>query len=259
MQELSEKPGQITQPKTFKRNELGLLDGVNYVYHEDGSINWRSMIKEEYLFPNKDFFVSRGQPVPTSIEGLEDNKLLISLSGIKDLLKLRGYHSVKYEVVTSTLDHVCMKCSIVFIKNFETEREVLFEDVANATISNTSGFGSKFLSPIASNRAFVRTVRNFLNIFIVGSDEIDSSRNKTTPQEEEQEVALPSPQSALKKALKEIGVDSRESFVAYLDQLTQSNICNFPDYKNWKSSNDVPVKESRIIIALTKENKFAKT
>jgi hypothetical protein len=26
-------------PKTFKRNSLGLLDGVNYVYNEDGSID----------------------------------------------------------------------------------------------------------------------------------------------------------------------------------------------------------------------------
>jgi len=246
-------------PKTFKRNSLGLLDGVNYIYNEDGSINWRQMVPKECLFPNKGWFEIRKMPVPTEIDDLTDDQILIKLSGIKTLAKIRGYNSVKFHVERSENDYCVVRCSIDWIKNVEDPEGLHYEEVANATTNNTSGFGQKFIETIANNRSFVRCVRNSLNIFIVGSDEIDSSRDKAVAPQEEQEVALPSPQSALKKALKEIGVDSRESFVAYLDQLTQNNICNFPDYKNWKSSSDVPVKESRIIIALTKENKFVKT
>ena len=66
----------------YKRNEFGLLEGVNYEYNEDGSVNWRAMIAPEHLYPNKGWFEMRNQPMPQSIEGLTDNQLLIKLSGI---------------------------------------------------------------------------------------------------------------------------------------------------------------------------------
>ena len=43
-------------PNLFKRDKNGLLTNIQYDFNEDGSVNWRSMIKEEYLFPNKSFF-----------------------------------------------------------------------------------------------------------------------------------------------------------------------------------------------------------
>ena len=55
---------------TYKRNELGLLEGVKYEYNEDGSINWRAMVASEHLYPNKGWFEMRNQPMPRSVEGL---------------------------------------------------------------------------------------------------------------------------------------------------------------------------------------------
>ena len=170
----------------YKRNELGLLEGVNYEYNEDGSVNWRAMIAPEHLYPNKGWFEMRNQPMPQSIEGLADNQLLIKLSGIKELAKLRGFNRVHYDVIKCELDHVSVKCEINWIPNFEnpkTESDFLppsisFEDLANATVDNTSSFAQKFLETIAANRAFVRCVRNFLNVHIVGADEIDNSGGK---------------------------------------------------------------------------------
>ena len=49
----------IYGPDIYKRNEHGLLENVDYEFNEDGSVNWRAMIKEEFLYPNKDWFVSR--------------------------------------------------------------------------------------------------------------------------------------------------------------------------------------------------------
>ena len=43
-------------PGRFCRNEYGLLNEVSYEFDEDGSVNWRSMIKDEHLFPNKSWF-----------------------------------------------------------------------------------------------------------------------------------------------------------------------------------------------------------
>ena len=35
-------------PKNYQRDEHGLLKNVQYVFNEDGSVNWRAMIKEEH-------------------------------------------------------------------------------------------------------------------------------------------------------------------------------------------------------------------
>ena len=154
--------------ENYQRDEHGLLKGTSYVFNEDGSINWRAMIKPEFLYPNKDWFDLRKQPIPTSIEGLEDKQLLIMLGGIKELAKLRGFAHVSYNVKHVQEDYVSSHCTICWIGNYETgNTSVYFEDVANATSKNTDDFCLKFLETIACNRAFVRAVRNFLNIHIV--------------------------------------------------------------------------------------------
>lgn len=185
-------------PKTFKRNEFGLIcDGIQYVYNEDGSINWRKMIKPEYLVPNKQVFEKRGKSVPENIQGLDDRELLILLGGIKDLAQVRGYSCVN-QVVTSTPDRVSAVCSITYIPNYETEgRTVIFSDGADATPENTSPMGRQYLTPIAINRAFVRAVRNFLKINIVSQEEVGPLAYSETDN---------ASTSLLKNVMKEFGV-----------------------------------------------------
>ena len=80
-------------------------------------------------------------------------------------------------------DHVAVICRVTFLPNYETgSKAVTFQDMANATLNNTSSFATKFLETIACNRAFVRCVRNFLNVHIVGDDEIDKSSNNNNAQ-----------------------------------------------------------------------------
>ena len=74
----------VTEVK-FNRNAHGLIDGIDYVFNEDGSVDWREMIKEEHLFPNRSWFESRGKDMPSSTAGLQDFQLLIKLGGIKEL------------------------------------------------------------------------------------------------------------------------------------------------------------------------------
>jgi hypothetical protein len=238
-------------PDVYKRNGHGLLENVEYIFNEDGSVNWRAMIKEEFLYPNKGWFDSRNQPVPTSPEGLEDKQLLIMLGGIKELAKMRGYSTVAFDVVHSSDGYVTAKCMINWNKNYETQDEVVYEDYANATLSNTDNFCAKFLETIACNRAFVRCVRNYLNIHIVGADEIDKSQ-ATAQSYESDAVASPiTPVDLLEKTLREKhNVDSFEGCKNVLRDLWKSESYRNESAKEWGSFKDIPAKEARKLIAV---------
>ena len=239
-------------PDLWKRNEHGLLESVEYEFNQDGSVNWRAMISPEHLYPNKDHFEMRKMPVPDSIEGLEDNQLLIKLGGIKELAKLRGFHNVTYDIVESSDSRVVVQCMINWIENYEGSyaHTQTFSSIANATTHNTNGFAAKFLECIAENRAFVRTVRNFLGIHIVGADEIDSSKNKSPI------VAPPSsagakdisPQGILKE---KAGTDFN-SFKGSLREWYKSGAyTNDPEaIKEWSDYKDIPAKECRKLLKL---------
>ena len=240
----------IYGPDLWKRNEHGLLDSVDYIFNEDGSVNWRAMINPEHLYPNKDWFEMRKMPMPNSIEGLDDSQLLIKLGGIKELAKLRGFHSVTYDITESSDSRVVVQCMINWIENYESSSfSQTFSSIANATTSNTNGFAAKFLECIAENRAFVRTVRNFLGIHIVGADEIDSSKNKAPIEVATASVAKDiSPQGILKE---KAGTDF-ESFKGCLRAWYKTGAYKHdPEaIKTWDDFKDIPAKECRKLLKL---------
>jgi hypothetical protein len=243
----------MSSPEKYKRNEHGLLESVDYVFNEDGSVNWRAMISADHLYPNKDWFEYRKMPVPDSIEGLDDSQLLIKLSGIKELARLRGFHSVTYDISESSDDRVVAQCMINWIENYESNGSQVFTSIANATTNNTNGFAAKFLECIAENRAFVRCVRNFLNIHIVGADEIDSSKNKDKPIEQTSKTTDITPQGILKKNLNDkLGISSFEDFKDHLRGLYKDGSYegDASEIKKWQSFKDVPAKECRKILKL---------
>jgi len=248
---MSDKKNQ--QQTSKSRNTLGLIEGIDYKTNEDGSINWRAMVKPEHLFPNRGWFEARNQQMPTSIEGLNDSQLLIKLAGIKELAKLRGYTSVKYDIIKCETHYVAIKCGITWIPNYESQHESYYEDVANATVNNTSDFAVKFLETIAANRAFVRAVRNFLNVHIVGSDEIDASKKGTISVfEDDNEVALPSSQGMLEKSAKNSGMLSFTEFQEYLREAWKLGVYKNVQAKVWTSYDDIPAKEARILMSILK-------
>ena len=236
-------------PDLWKRNEHGLLDSVDYIFNEDGSVNWRAMINPEHLYPNKDWFEIRKMPMPNSIEGLDDSQLLIKLGGIKELAKLRGFHNVTYDITESSDSRVVVQCMINWIENYEGSCSQTFASIANATTSNTNGFAAKFLECIAENRAFVRTVRNFLGIHIVGADEIDSSKNKAPIEVATASVAKDiSPQGILKE---KAGTDF-DSFKGCLRAWYKTGAYKHdPEaIKTWDDFKDIPAKECRKLLKL---------
>lgn len=246
----------MTKIERQKRDsETGLVDGVDYVFQEDGSIDWRSMVKPEFLFPNRHWFEARNKEIPSTIEGLQDHQLLIKLGGIKELAKLRGYDSVKYEVVRCEQDYVVVKCGINWTPNYEMPYRSYYEDIANATAFNTSDFALKFLETIAANRAFVRAVRNFLNIHIVGSDEMDSSGGKPIQKSEPPQESSPlTPQVKLRETAEEHGLEDFAEFKSRLRTLYKNGTYKpSEDPKEWDKYSDIPAKEARKLIAILKK------
>lgn len=217
----------------FRRKADGLLEGVEYIYDTDGTINWKAMIKKDFLVPNKEKFPPTTDFTALDINLLEDNQLLILLGGVKNLALLRGFTCVNYDVLAAREDYVAVKCTINWIGNFETDNiPVEFSALADAHLQNTSGFGNKFLMAIAENRAFVRAVRNFLRINIAGQDEIDPSNkgNKTDVAEESQPT---NPATLLCKTMSSAGL----TFDVIKSKLIEEGTA---EAEAWTSVNDIP-------------------
>lgn len=223
----------------FTRDENGLLPNVNYIRNEDGSINWRKMVKPEHLVPNREAFERRNQPVPSSIEGLEDKDLLILLQGLKDLAKLRGYSEVRHRVAACSSTFCCVETTIEWIPNFETgNQKVSFTSLADASSQNTNGFAAQFPAAIAENRGFVRCVRNTLGINITGKDELGAKGN------EAEEPSTPSTGQPL-QFLKGLLADERVSFEQFQNRMIQLNTDGAAE---WKGFDSIPATQALELI-----------
>jgi hypothetical protein len=153
--------------KTVERDENGLVKGIDYIFRDDGTIDWRKMVKPEYLAINVK------NVKETDVSKVNDEDLIILLAGLKDLAKLRGFTSVKFQIATASSQYVAAKCSIEWRPNYETEQiPVTYEAIADANDENTFGFASQYLAAIAENRALARCIRGFLNINIVAKEEL---------------------------------------------------------------------------------------
>jgi hypothetical protein len=216
----------------FSRNDKGLLSNIIYKYNEDGTIDWKSMVKPEFLVPNKDKFPTGTDFSLIDVTKVDDGQLLILLGGIKDIACIRGFTKVNYNVITARQDYVAVKCNICWIPNYETGmQEVKFSALADAHFENTSGFGNKFLMAIAENRAFIRAVRNFLRINIVGQDEIDPKKKNETIDESQPT----NPANVLSKVMSEVGLNFETIKTKLISE-------NHSEAIEWNSISDIPKK-----------------
>lgn len=238
--------------KKYERDEDGLLKCVDYARNEDGSIDWKSMVPADQVYPNKDYFLRNGKPIPESTEGLEDHELCIKLGGIKKIAKLRGFSLNQKKVVYSSDSSAVAECRIVWIANFEEPYEVDCLDSASANSLNTNGFEKKYLESIACNRAFVRTVRNHLGIDIVGFDELSGSGFNG----ESGISDLASATSPLNTLFKVTGLSEGNfgDFLEILRNLYKINSYRNEETKKWKTWTDIPNTEIAKIIKSIRSN-----
>lgn len=228
-------------PKITKRNEHGLIDGANYVFQEDGTVDWRKMVNNNHIVPNRD------NTSETDVTKLKDKDLIILLAGLKEVAQIRGIKSVKYDIVSASPEYVCMKCGITWAGNYETEgEEIYFEGTADAGMNNTDGFGSIYLAAIAENRSFCRAVRNFLKINIVAKEEIAPNKgkrasNNTTPTNTSNTASAMSPDSFLLSVLKENNISFEQVKNKMISEYTTAGKDkHIKEAENWGSIKDIP-------------------
>ena len=233
----------MSTDKKFQRNASGLLVSppVDYAFNEDGSVNWRKMVGKHYLVPNKQ------RTNETDVSSLEDKDLLILLGGIKELAQIRGFISVSYNVVAASQEYFATSCTIDWLPNYETDgKQVGFSALADAHIDNTYSFASNFLAATAENRSFVRCVRNFLKINIVGQEEMGGGSQKQTAFAKTAPKTDSNPATLLEKVM-----DSKNiSFDVVKSKLVQED---FKGADSFSSINDIPKTKTFELIARLKK------
>ena len=160
----------------MKRQNNGLIEGVQYIKDDNDKINWLKMIPEEYLYINQDKknAISKrlGKNISeVSISEVLDTELVITLQGIRYLLDLRGYKECDINLDVATPDYVAATCKIKFISN-EEDFEQIYTGNASAHPNNTKSWYRNYLVEAASNRALCRAVRFYLKINIVSREEL---------------------------------------------------------------------------------------
>lgn len=243
---MSEKPEQekvdkFAAFKQVERNSLGLFDHLDYPANSYGFVDWRKMIPQEFLFINESWFKEHQKEVPDSIEKCDDSQILIKLAGIKWLARVRGYTSVEFLHQTVEDNGCIAKCTIQWIPNFENPEGVRYAEIGSCRNGNADVFAKSYSESIAANRAFVRCVRNFLNINVVGEDETVSPE---ISKEAEVATSITSasnvdPQSIFLKTAKESGLDfpkTVEFIKANCDDLNDEEVANDGDLKASLSS-----------------------
>jgi hypothetical protein len=235
----SENLAQGTSKALFTRESNGLLLDKRYEFTEDGLVNWRKMINSKYLVPNLSKFPAGTENKDLNVQELDDSQLLILLGGIKELANIRGYSKVEYKVFNCTQNHVAVSCKITWLPNFETSNNhVEFESLADAHLDNTKSFAKDFLMAIAENRAFVRAVRNFLRINILGSDELGDTKNQTVVHTEsgtESTIAASHPANVLNEAMSKANI----SFEKIKETMVKEGVENA---ESWSGISDIPHK-----------------
>lgn len=267
----------------FERDpKTGLVKGVQYKYKDEygvRKIDWRAMIKPEHIVINraKKAQIEKvyGKPidelVPTE---LDDKYLLILIAGIKDVAALRGFKRVIPAIMLADQNKCVVKTEITWIPNIESGNEsVCFGDVGAAGVDSVAQNYIQYMETIAANRAFVRAVRNFLGIHIVGSDEIKPSdsvhaeddenvgrtiasiipkpaalkKNTTTVEQENESSStegalatksfeLPTPQKVLKGVAAKLNLDFSK-FKANVIKKYKDKVAD--DIEEWKDFDDV--------------------
>lgn len=204
----------------FEWGENGLAKGVEYKYKEDHGvrkIDWRAMVNPKHIVVNTEMAKKDGLPekLGKKLEEIKpvdvaDKYLLILLAGIKEVAALRGFISVNPHVDFCSDTKCTITTNITWRANCETGgKEVTYGNTASAIYGHVGGATfDTYLETIADNRAFVRAVRNFLNIPILGRDEIKFGESNVMPESNENSTAdaakvatsyaLPSPQNTLK-------------------------------------------------------------
>jgi hypothetical protein len=241
-------------PRTFKRNEYGLLEKFNYIFSDDGTVNWRAMIPVQFLYLNPQHierieteYGKKISEISINDDKVKDRDLVITLNGIRYLAFLRGFTDINYSIHQSSSEYASVVCRIYWIPNYETpilNPEAVFDTIGSsgigsANILTTNQMTKNYLVEMAENRAFCRAVRGFLRIGIVSAEELSGTKNgKIVESPVDIDGTVPNPTNILINLLQERNC-SLDKLKARLlkDAKTPEEI---EEIKSYKSIHEIP-------------------
>lgn len=222
----------------LKRDENGLLTHIKYPIKEDNTIDWIKLapagtvyIKPLFGKQLEKFTEKYGKP-PEQCDpindGIEDRYLVIALSGLRYLARIRGFNYVKFHVYESTPDYASAKCIIEWIPNYLTEgRTEIREDCASITPATANGLTKNYLTETVANRAEARAIRMSLGLNIVSKEELNPNDKEEQQFEEQSEINPASPKNVAREKIKKMGFTS---FKEVANKLKEIGITDF-DYE----------------------------
>lgn len=252
---IQENPRNRSIPPISERNNFGLFDNVNYSFKENGFVDWRAMVSHEHIVLNRENFLKKENPIDLDalseeeVEKLKskasEKDILIKLSGYKELAQLRGFKELLTKVIYYPESNLAKaECIIKWLPNYETEGfEVTFNGNADACPENTNGFSSKYLTAIAENRAIIRAIRGFLQIQVVGQDEIKSE----TPEDFRESgpvLLLSGPQGAIAKKLK----DSKKTLAELVQFAMSKYEYSISNPESWNKVQDISPADATFLL-----------
>ncbi len=167
-----------TLPARFKRDEDGLIAGLQYHYTPEGRIDWRAMVSRRYLYIAREYedrvVKAQGKPLAEVDYSLVNPKWLrIRIDGINQIANIRGYSSLEYHSLSVGEGHAAVVCQMQFIGNYESDGyPVICSGIASARRMSMDKNMMGYLEAFAENRAFARCVKRALQIEILADIEV---------------------------------------------------------------------------------------
>lgn len=165
------------QIDNLKRDQYGFLPNIEYHFKDDNCIDWRKMIPQKYLVPNKQKFPKDTDLSKLNVAELENHQLLILMAGARFALALQGGQITRKYIAAAHEGYVAMTCEVTLMPSYENNYEYkTYIGESCAHFGNTDSFGRNYLCEIAGNRSEVRAIKTALGIEILGKDEIEGSQ-----------------------------------------------------------------------------------
>jgi len=220
---------------------------------EPQKFDWEKYLEEnpQFIALNKQMAKSYGKIDDEKIskkkerevlETLDDKFKIVLLQFFKDIAHKQGFASINYSPIGQAHEgYAGLVCSI------QWSNSQITSGVGDAHYNNTTSFTKHYCGPMAENRSFVRAVKQFFNISLLGADEIGE-----TPEEGEKKEPSTGPHVILKKVAKEkLGVITFSKFKEYLKTQLKNSPENpwikVEEYEEWANYKDWPdVKKSKI-------------
>ena len=227
--------------------------------------NWRDHLDSQYVILKEELaeelekkykepFSELKKLVKEGKDNIADFYKLILMEGYRDIARKRGYVSELLDPNCCTPDYCSFVSTVTWASN-EYGEGVTTSDVGECFASQENLPFCYFPSSLAANRAFVRNIRKFLGIPILGKDELLTK--KAAPSEQSEATVSKSPNACLKEKCEKHNLSFEKIkgtiIKKHEEALNQGQeVSGWEGVENWNDWEDIAPEQCLIIIGFLK-------